>query len=70
MDHPAIKEMELTGFAPGESEPETHGTDALGNDVFKGDEVYELGNDIFAVEQIGYDARQILELIGADKTTA
>lgn len=70
MDHPAIIEMEMTGFAPGESELEYRGDDFFGNEVYEGDEIYELDQEIFYVEELSADAKEILEFYGADKKTA
>lgn len=46
------------------------GTDALGNEIFEGDEVFEYNEELFVVEELSYDAREILELFGAVRKIA
>lgn len=46
------------------------GTDALGNTIFQGEEVYDLNGELFVVEELSYDAREILNLFGAIKRNA
>ncbi|WP_339161732.1 hypothetical protein [Siminovitchia sp. FSL W7-1587] len=51
-------------------EPKVIGTDALGNEIFAGDEVYEYESELFVIEELSHDAREILQLLGATKKTA
>lgn len=70
MEDPILRSMMATGYPPGYDEPEIIGTDALGNEVFEGDDIYDLNGEIFVAEEISYDAKQILEMFGATRTTA
>ena len=68
MDHPAVIEAMRTGYA--EKEPEVIGNDALGNEVYVGDEVYVLDGEMFLEIELGSQATEILELLGAERKTA
>lgn len=46
------------------------GTDALGNEIFVGDEIYEYEDELFVIEELSFDAREILDLLGATRRFA
>lgn len=48
-----------------EEEPKFFGEDALGNEVFEGDEILVIDDEFFRKEDLSYDAIQILEMFGA-----
>ena len=68
MDHPAAIEVMRTGYA--DKEPDVVGTDALGNEVYKGDEIYILDGEMFLEIELGSQATEILELLGAERKKA
>jgi len=69
MDHPMIERIERTGI-PYSERREAYGTDGLGNEVFPGEEILELEDDFFLVEELSADAKEILEMLGATYKTA
>lgn len=70
MDHPMVTEIMRTGFPAGMEEREVHGTDALGNEVFKGDEIYIFDDEFFLKETLLQESIELLEVIGATLTVA
>lgn len=46
------------------------GTDALGNEIYVGDEIYVLDGEPFVVSEISYDAEKILQMLGAERKYA
>ncbi|MEN2765801.1 hypothetical protein [Ornithinibacillus xuwenensis] len=65
MDHPAVALMERTGMPPYSPRREEYGTDALGNEVFVGEEIMVLEDDFFLVEELTAQSKEILEMYGA-----
>lgn len=70
MDHPVVKEIQLYGYPSEYREYEPVFSDTLGNEVYPGDEYYDLDGMYFLVEALSWDAVEILELLGAVKRTA
>lgn len=64
LQHPAITRALRTGY-PYSDKREEWGTDGLGNQVFSGDEIMEFMGEIYVVEELSSDAREILEQHGA-----
>lgn len=67
MDHPVVKQIQMYGYPLESREPKLITKDALDNEVYEGDEVYELGDDIYLVEALSWDAKEILERCGATR---
>ncbi|MFC2948568.1 hypothetical protein [Virgibacillus sediminis] len=65
MEHPAITRTIKTGY-PYSDRREEYGTDALGNEVFEGDEILVYQDEFYLVEELSTDAIQILEQHGGD----
>lgn len=63
LQHPAITRTLRTGF-PFSERREEWGIDALGNEVFTGDEILEFMDEFYLVEELSDDAREILEQHG------
>lgn len=64
---PIIKHIERTGYPPGAREPRVLFEDSLGHEVYEGDEVLELDDEIYLIHEISSDAVEILERHGADR---
>jgi len=65
LQHPSITRIERNGY-PYSGKREDVGTDALGNEVFSGEEVLFYEDEFFLVEELSTDAIEILEMFGAD----
>lgn len=63
MQHPMITRIERTGY-PFSDRREEWGIDALGNEVFHGEEIIEFMDEFYLVEELSADAREILEQHG------
>lgn len=61
-DHPVIARMQMLGYF---NQSRYIGNDALGNEVYAGDEILEHDNEMFLKEELSSDAIEILELFGA-----
>lgn len=70
MDHPVIKQIQLRGYPLEVKEPKLIAIDAFDNEVYEGDEVYDLNGEIFLVEDLSWDAKEILEKCGAIRYVA
>ncbi|WP_281659101.1 hypothetical protein [Halobacillus sp. Cin3] len=70
MNHPVIKQVERTGFPKGVTEPEHIGLDAMGNEVFEGDQIYILNEEFFLKETLLAETREALEVLGAEERKA
>lgn len=68
LEHPVITQVNLTGYP--EKEDRHFGIDALGNEVFIGDKVIELGNEFVLKEVLNEEAVEFLEICGAVEKTA
>lgn len=54
-----------------ENEPKFFGEDALGNEVFEGDEILVIDDEVFfRKEDLSYDAIQILDMFSAEEKVA
>ena len=69
MDHPDIKHMQMYGTDPNEKNYRKVGMDSLGNEIWEDDDVYTLEDELYVVDEISPDARQILENHGAIRAT-
>lgn len=69
MDHPDIKHIEMYGTDPHEKEPLYIGEDSRRIDMYSGDEIYTFGDDCFVVEELSLDAQEVLEILGASRST-
>ena len=69
MDHPDIKHMQMYGTDPNEKHYRKVGMDSLGNEIWEDDDVYTLEDELYVVDEISPDARQILENHGAIRAT-
>jgi len=65
LEHPVIEQINRTGY-PFSDRREEYGTDGLGNEVFKGEEILVLDDEFFLVEELSMDAIEILEILDAD----
>lgn len=65
MDHPVVKEIERYGYPDGYEERKHYGIDALGNDVYKGDEILVYEDEFFLVEALISETIEALEIVGA-----
>ncbi|MEN1968984.1 hypothetical protein WMZ97_13035 [Lentibacillus sp. N15] len=70
MDHPMVVDIMRTGYPAHVKEPEPYGDDALGNEVFKGDEIYVFDDEFFLKETLMQESIELLEVIGATLTEA
>ena len=61
-DHPIIEKLERYGEL---EQQELYAVDALGNEVYYGDEIYTLNNEIYLIDELSQDAITILERHGA-----
>ena len=68
MEHPIISRLKLTGHP--RKEPEIFGNDALGNEVYYGDEIYRYEDEFFLKEELTSDVIQLLEHLGATEEIA
>lgn len=62
-----IKEIERTGYPAGYEERRYYGIDALGNDVYEGDEIFVYEDDIYLIDDLSYREEEILENCGAER---
>lgn len=66
MEHPIIKNMMMTGDPNGITH-EPVAVDINGEDIYRGELVYELLGDLYIAETLSSDAIDILDKIGADR---
>lgn len=64
MDHPVVERIQRTGY-PWSDRREEWGVDALGNDVYTGDEILRYEDEFFLVDTLTLEGREILEIVGA-----
>lgn len=65
MEHPEITQIRQYGYPRMNVYTNQYGIDALGNEVFNGDEILVFEDTFFLVEELGDQAKEILELLGA-----
>ena len=65
MEHPMITQVERTGY-PFSDRREEYGVDALGNEVYTGDEILVYEDEFWLAEEISLDCKETLEIIGAE----
>ncbi|WP_068672309.1 hypothetical protein [Oceanobacillus sp. Castelsardo] len=65
MEHPLIERTIRTGFPIYSPRREEYGIDALGNEVFCGDEILVYEDEFFLVETLMNETKEALEAIGA-----
>ena len=70
MDHPMVRQIERTGYPAGYQEREYYGIDALGNEVYKGDEILVYEDEFFLVEPLISETVEALEIVGAERKIA
>ena len=68
LEHPVVTAIRRYGYP--EPEPEPIGEDFFGNPVYPGDEIWVIDDLIFLDNELGYQATQILEALGAERRTA
>jgi hypothetical protein len=66
IQHPDITKMRIHGM------PETQPieVDTLGHEIYPGDEILSLHDEVFLVEPLLQETIEILELLGAEHETA
>ncbi|MCP3026639.1 hypothetical protein [Halobacillus sp. A5] len=69
MTHPSVEQVENFGY-PLKKEEKYYGTDELGNEVFHGDDIYELNDEYFLIETLTQDSKELLQILGAEKRSA
>lgn len=69
IQHPIITNVERTGF-PYSGRREQYGVDGLGNEVFRGDEIFVLNDEFYLVEELFEQSIELLEQQGAIRCTA
>lgn len=69
MDHPVVAEIERTGYPIG-YQNNVVGTDALGNELYKGDSILQIDNEKFLVDELTPQSIEILETLGAYRKNA
>lgn len=69
LEHPDITHINRTGYPRGYEELEAIGIDALGNEVYEGDEILVLDDEVFLVQELGMESIEILEILGANYET-
>lgn len=62
LEHPDIREIETWGYPKSTQDYEYLFSDALGNEVYTGDEYYEFNDEKFLKEALSCDAIEILEM--------
>lgn len=67
MEHPDVTEIRRYGYPKYPSDIDR--VDSLGNTLYKGDEVYEMDDEVYVIEELTSDARTILERHGAVRRT-
>lgn len=65
LEHPDITRTIRTGYPVYRPRREEYGIDALGNEVFVGEDILVLDDEFYLVEELSCDARRILEIHGA-----
>ena len=65
MNHPLIDRIQTKDY-PFSKRREVVGNDALGNEVFSGEEILFYQDEFFLVEELSEDAIEVLEMFGAD----
>ena len=70
MDHPMVRQIELTGYPGGYLDRKYIGLDKFGNEVYQGDEILVYEDDISLVDDLSYREEEILENCGAERKFA
>lgn len=65
MEHPEISRTLRTGYPKYNERAETYGVDALGNEVYTGDEILVLDDTYFLTDELVQQSEEILKLFGA-----
>ena len=66
IQHPDISRVRIHGMP--EAQPVD--VDALGHEIYTGDEIISLHDEVFKVEPLLQETIEILELLGAERETA
>ena len=67
MEHPDITKMNMYGYI---NEPNVVGQDFFKNEICKGDDIFQYEDLVFLVDELGYEAIEILKVIGAERKDA
>ncbi|ELK47212.1 hypothetical protein [Halobacillus sp. BAB-2008] len=70
LEHPVIESIERTGFPVDLSEADHYGLDALGNEVFVGDDIYVFEEEFFLKETLLQETKETLQILGAEEMKA
>ena len=65
LQHPTIDRIERTGYPLFNAKREEYGIDGLGNEVLCGDEILVYEDVYFSAREIGAEAKEVLESLGA-----
>ena len=65
LQQPDVTRVRRTGFIPFSGRREEYGTDALGNEVYTGDEILVLNDEFFLKEPLLQETIEVLEILGA-----
>jgi len=65
MQHPIVERIQRTGYPIYSPRRQEYGTDALGNEVFSGDQILVFEDEFFLVETLMNETKEALEVIGA-----
>lgn len=63
IEDPVIEKVNRTGYPKKEQEPV--GDDFFGNEVFPGDEILVLDDEMFLIEELNVQTKEILKHLGA-----
>jgi hypothetical protein len=66
IQHPDISRVRIHGFP----DAQPINTDTLGHEIYSGDEIITLNDEVFLVEPLLQETIEILELLGAERETA
>lgn len=64
MEHPEITQIRQYGYSKMNVYTNQYGIDALGNEVFSGDEILVVEETFFLVEELEDQTKEALELLG------
>lgn len=70
LEHPTITRVNRTGYPKMNVRRNLYAIDSMGQDVYTGDEMLVINDDLFLVEPLLQESVEILELLGATHETA
>ena len=65
IEHPDITHIRRTGYSKYNERTGLYGVDALGNEVYKGDEILVLDDTYFLTDELLGQTEEVLKLFGA-----